>query len=129
MFVHSTCEETCVGNSRQDKGEVECIVSIVDELVRAWGVHAKLIGIVAPYIALCNLLREKQPEVESIGTVDSFQGQERTIIVVSLVLSDDRSAAGFFSEARRLIVALIRARRSRIVVRDNEFWSRTTDHF
>ena len=83
VLVHSTCEETCVGNSRQNKGEVVCIVSIVDKLVRARGVQAKLIGIVAPYIALCNLLREKLLAVESIGTVHSFQGQERTMIVVS----------------------------------------------
>ena len=81
VFVHSTCEETCVGNSRQNKGEVECIVSIVDKLVRARGVHAKLIGIVAPYIALCNMLREKLPAVESIGTVDSFQSKSALLLL------------------------------------------------
>jgi ATP-dependent RNA/DNA helicase IGHMBP2 len=88
------------------------------------------IGIISPYRAQINYLRD---EVEhrplladllarrqlSINTVDGFQGQERDIIYISLVRSNEQGEIGFLSDIRRMNVALTRARRKLVIVGDS----------
>jgi hypothetical protein len=65
----------------------------------------------------------------TVGTVDNFQGQERKLIVVSLVRSNSRYAAGFLTEPRRLNVALTRAKRGLICIGNSHYWEKTNSHF
>jgi superfamily I DNA and/or RNA helicase len=73
-------------------------------------------------------LQENLPDYEllaaskaliSIGTVDGFQGQERDIICISLVRSNDRNEIGFLQDVRRMNVALTRAKMKLIVIGDS----------
>ena len=88
------------------------------------------IGIISPYRAQINYLKdqvEQIPELQelvnkkllSIGTVDSFQGQERDIIYISMVRSNDRGEIGFLADIRRMNVAMTRARKKLVIVGDS----------
>jgi ATP-dependent RNA/DNA helicase IGHMBP2 len=92
--------------------------------------HPLKIGVISPYRAQINYLRdevEHQPLLAdllakrqlSIGTVDSFQGQERDIIYISMVRSNDVGEIGFLSDIRRMNVAMTRARRKLVIVGDS----------
>jgi DNA polymerase alpha-associated DNA helicase A len=75
------------------------------------------IAIVSPYSAQALLIREfTDCEVD---TVDSFQGQERDFIIISMVRSNEMFEIGFLKEERRMNVALTRCKRGLIVVGDS----------
>jgi superfamily I DNA and/or RNA helicase len=54
----------------------------------------------------------------SVNTVDGFQGQERDIIVISLVRANDDGQIGFLRDLRRMNVAITRARMKLIILGD-----------
>ena len=86
------------------------------------------IGIIAPYKAHLEVLRslirhyswynELQSQI-TINSVDAFQGQERDVIFLDLVRSNDRGEIGFLSDIRRTNVALTRARFKLMVLGDS----------
>ncbi|MFN3402527.1 MAG: AAA domain-containing protein [Cytophagaceae bacterium] len=85
-------------------------------------------GIISPYKAQVNLIKEKLAEfIEdpvalkkiSVNTVDGFQGQERDIIYISMVRSNSDGEIGFLSDVRRMNVALTRARKKLVVIGDS----------
>lgn len=55
----------------------------------------------------------------TINTVDSFQGQERDLIYISLVRCNAKSEIGFLRDYRRMNVAMTRARKKLVVVGDS----------
>ena len=88
------------------------------------------IGVIAPYRAQINYLKDAIEENEvlnslqqrrmlSVGTVDSFQGQERDIIAISLTRSNNHGEIGFLSDVRRMNVGMTRARRKLLLVGDS----------
>lgn len=86
------------------------------------------IGVIAPYKAQVRYLRESLNESPmlsdyaawiSINTVDGFQGQERDVIYISLVRSNQKGEIGFLGDIRRMNVALTRARKKLVVVGDS----------
>lgn len=84
------------------------------------------IGIISPYKEQVNYLTAKVAEDEflqqyqiSIKTVDGFQGQERDIIYISLVRSNDTREIGFLNDIRRMNVALTRAKKKLVVIGDS----------
>jgi ATP-dependent RNA/DNA helicase IGHMBP2 len=88
------------------------------------------IGVIAPYRAQINYLKDAIEENEqlngllqhrllSVGTVDSFQGQERDIIAISLTRSNNQGEIGFLSDIRRMNVGMTRARRKLLLVGDS----------
>lgn len=109
--------------------EAEIIAEIVAETVKC-GVSSHEIAIVVPYRSQARLIRQKLqkialeynlPDVTSVlvNTVESMQGQERDIMIVSLTTSDPFHAAqkaDFYFQPNRLNVAITRARVKRIVV-------------
>jgi len=84
------------------------------------------IGIISPYKEQINYLIAKVAEDHffknypiSIKTIDGFQGQERDIIYISLVRSNDTKEIGFLNDIRRMNVALTRAKKKLVVIGDS----------
>ena len=84
-------------------------------------------GIISPYRAQVQYLRRLVSRSEyfkpfrrliSVNTVDGFQGQERDIIVISLVRSNQEGQIGFLRDLRRMNVAITRARMKLIILGD-----------
>ncbi len=91
------------------------------------------VGIISPYRAQVQLLRQMVKRNEflkpfrrliSVNTVDGFQGQERDIIVISLVRSNDEGQIGFLRDLRRMNVAMTRARMKLIILGDVQTMTR-----
>ena len=59
-----------------------------------------------------------------MNTVDGFQGQERDIIIISLVRSNDEGQIGFLRDLRRMNVAITRARMKVIILGDRPTMTR-----
>ena len=87
------------------------------------------VGIISPYRAQVQYLRRLLMKREffkpfrrfiSVNTVDGFQGQERDIIVISLVRSNDEGQIGFLRDLRRMNVAITRARMKLIILGDRQ---------
>jgi len=84
-------------------------------------------GIISPYRAQVKYLQEalnanallQSLATIDIDTIDAFQGQERDIIYLSLVRSNDKGEIGFLSDYRRMNVALTRARKKLVVIGDS----------
>ncbi len=88
------------------------------------------IGVIAPYRAQINYLKDALEDSAvlndlllqrrlSVGTVDSFQGQERDIIAITLTRSNPQGEIGFLSDIRRMNVGMTRARRKLLLVGDS----------
>lgn len=86
------------------------------------------IGIISPYRQQIVLLKEQMQHAAhlksyanriTINTIDSFQGQERDIIYISMTRSNADSRIGFLSDIRRMNVAMTRARKKLIVIGDS----------
>jgi ATP-dependent RNA/DNA helicase IGHMBP2 len=88
------------------------------------------IGVIAPYRAQINYLKDAVEENDelsglllhrqlTIGTVDSFQGQERDIIAISLTRSNGQGEIGFLSDIRRMNVGMTRARKKLLLIGDS----------
>lgn len=91
------------------------------------------IGIISPYRAQVQFMRQiikKVPffkplrKLISINTVDGFQGQERDIILISMVRSNDEGHIGFLRDLRRMNVAITRARMKLIIIGNGKTLSR-----
>ena len=83
------------------------------------------VGLISPYRAQVQYLRRLLMKREyfkpfrrqiSVNTVDGFQGQERDVIVISLVRSNDEGQIGFLRDLRRMNVAITRARMKVIIL-------------
>jgi DNA polymerase III delta prime subunit len=98
--------------------EVQVVARAIEAL-RAAGVAATDIGVIAPYAAQVERLRAR-PELAGVevATVNAFQGREKEIVVVSFVRSNDDGEVGFVGDARRAVVALSRARSGLLAVGD-----------
>lgn len=89
------------------------------------------IGLISPYRAQVRKFQEfifesfefpnlrSFSELLTINSIDGFQGQERDIIVISLVRSNETGEIGFLSDTRRMNVALTRAKRKLVVIGDS----------
>jgi predicted DNA helicase len=105
-------------SSRENPLEAELVVRAARSLVDA-GLSPRAVGIIAPYADQVRLVRRslEEPDLE-VHTVDGFQGREKEAILLSLTRSNERGEVGFLRDARRLNVALTRARRKLLVVGD-----------
>jgi len=91
------------------------------------------VGIISPYRAQVQYLRQMVKKQEffkpyrrfiSINTVDGFQGQERDIIMISLVRANDDGQIGFLRDLRRMNVAITRARMKLMILGDTSTLTR-----
>ncbi|EMA10105.1 AAA domain-containing protein [Haloarcula vallismortis] len=115
-----------VGHSRTNPTEARLVAHLVRDLLA--DVPAEEIGVITPYSAQASHIRElladriDAGERVTVDTIDSFQGGERTAIILSLVRSNADGHVGFLGRPvdgpRRLNVALTRAKRYCAVVAD-----------
>ena len=119
-------------HGRINKAEAELVLSTLNNYINKIGRERFLaerldVGIISPYKVQTQYLRQQirkreefRPfrQVISVNTVDGFQGQERDIIIISLVRSNDNGQIGFLSDLRRMNVAMTRARMKLIIFGD-----------
>lgn len=117
---------------RVNKNEAELTLQQLEAYLTKIGKQRVLeeridIGIISPYQAQVYYLRQllrKRPffspykELISINTVDGFQGQERDVILISLVRANEKGEIGFLNDLRRMNVAITRARMKLIILGD-----------
>ena len=128
------CREEFVGESygRVNKTEARLTLAALQLYIEKIGLRRAIdesidIGIISPYRAQVQHLRQLLKKEEyfrplrhniSVNTVDGFQGQERDIILISLVRANDEGQIGFLSDIRRMNVAITRARMKLIILGD-----------
>lgn len=103
------------GRSLTNEGELEIIQKMME--ANAW--NPKDIGFISPYAGQVQLAKSLLPTGIKISTIDSFQGQEMPVIIVSLVRSNGDGVIGFLKDYRRMNVALTRAKEKLVVVGDS----------
>ena len=74
---------------------------------------------ISPYAGQVAAAKELLPKQLRISTIDSFQGQEKTIVILSLVRSNDDGDIGFLKDYRRMNVAITRAKEQLFVIGDS----------
>ena len=127
-------KEEFVGESfgRINKVEAELTILALQQYFEKIGKERILeeridVGVISPYRAQVQYLRQQLKKREyfkpfkgliSINTVDGFQGQERDIIMISLVRANDDGQIGFLRDLRRMNVAITRARMKLIILGD-----------
>lgn len=141
-------ETVLLADSKSNPHEVELVVKHLEDLF-ARGVHASQVTVLAPYSAQVALLHstirshrfiapstgtstsssgKKNTDTETVinadeielGTVDSMQGREKDVVVLSLVRSNAEQQVGFLAQKKRLNVAITRAKRQLVVIGDAE---------
>ena len=126
--------ESLAGNSfgRINKEEAQLTLLTLQNYINKIGKQRFLderldIGLISPYRAQVKYLRHLIGRLSffkpfrsmiSVNTVDGFQGQERDIIVISLVRSNEDGDIGFLRDLRRMNVAMTRARMKLLIVGD-----------
>ena len=119
---------------RINKTEAELTLAVLQHYFEKIGRQRILdeqvdVGIISPYRAQVQYLRQLIRKREffkpyrhliSVNTVDGFQGQERDVILISLVRANDDGQIGFLSDLRRMNVAITRARMKLIILGDTQ---------
>ena len=135
LISHSSFfKEEFVGESfgRINKAEAELTLMVLEQYFHKIGKQRILderldVGVISPYRAQVQYLRRLFKKKEffkpyrsliSVNTVDGFQGQERDIILISLVRANDEGQIGFLRDLRRMNVAITRARMKLIILGD-----------
>jgi ATP-dependent RNA/DNA helicase IGHMBP2 len=108
------------GESRCNAEEVGILRKHFDQLKEAVGSSWNA-AIISPYRAQVQLLQQEFASTEgvSVNTIDSFQGQERDVVYLSLVRSNDQGDIGFLRDYRRMNVAMTRARMKLVIIGDS----------
>lgn len=118
------------GLSRQNTAEAELTLATLKDyytkITKERVLEERIdVGIISPYKGQVQLLRRLLRKdtfwkpfrhLISINTVDGFQGQERDIIVISMVRSNEHGQVGFLRDLRRMNVAITRARMKLILI-------------
>jgi len=127
------------GTSSTNPEEAVFLLKHLTQLAVQLGPHYPVeqfpsIAIISPYKQQVYLLKElllNAPELQiyaeriSVNTIDSFQGQERDIVYISLTRSNAEGVIGFLSDIRRMNVAMTRAKKKLVVIGDSATLSRS----
>lgn len=103
------------GSSLQNEGELR----IVQKLLETESLDLLTTAFISPYSGQVAAAKEVLQKQLRISTIDSFQGQEKENIIVSLVRSNDEGDIGFLKDYRRMNVAITRAKEQLFVIGDS----------
>ncbi|WP_433900806.1 AAA domain-containing protein [Sphingobacterium puteale] len=126
-------EETENDGAICNLGEARFLKSHLKTAIASWRQSSSIeqwpsVGIIAPYRKQVSILREMLEQDEElqpyaafikVQTIDSFQGQEKDIIYISLTRSNTEQQIGFLSDVRRMNVAMTRAKKKLVVIGDS----------
>lgn len=135
--------------SKSNAQEAKLLIHILQEYIEMIGLQKIQdervdFGIIAPYKAQIRLLRKLLKMQKfyrhlrhqiSVNTVDGFQGQERDVMILSMVRDNDQGDIGFLRDLRRMNVAMTRARMKLIIVGNSitlskhKFYNQLIEHF
>ena len=118
------------GTGRLNTGEAELLVRELKNYMERIGIRRILeehidFGVISPYRAQVHYLRhllKKEPffrpcrRLITVHTVDGFQGQERDVLMISLVRANEKGQIGFLRDLRRMNVAITRARMKLLIL-------------
>ena len=123
-----------VQESKGNQGEANCVLQYVKLLI-AHGIQPDNINVITPYNKQVQVIRALTLADEhvdvfglrkiQINTVDSFQGRENDVVVLSLVRSNHGNNVGFLADERRLNVAVTRAKKHVFIVGNADTISKT----
>jgi ATP-dependent RNA/DNA helicase IGHMBP2 len=103
------------GTSLQNEGELQIVLKLIEtELL-----DPLRTAFISPYAGQVAAAQDILPKQMRISTIDSFQGQEKEIIILSLVRSNDDGDIGFLKDYRRMNVAMTRAKEQLFVIGDS----------
>ncbi len=131
-------DEKTEGTSTSNPEEAILLFKHMEQLITALQSHYTpenfpTIGIISPYRQQILVLQEQYQHAAylqpyrskiTINTIDSFQGQERDIMYISMVRSNTDNIIGFLSDIRRMNVAMTRARKKLVIIGDSGTLSR-----
>lgn len=135
FFWHVPNFEAKIENSYYNQYQACIILHILQTLIEN-KIDPKNIGVITPYICQKSKIKElnkrnkvvQNIEDVEIATVDSFQGREKEIILISTVRSNNKDQIGFVKDERRMNVMLTRAKRLMIVV-GNSYSLKSSEHW
>lgn len=133
-------EQNTISQSRLNTNEGILLVETLKLYIAQLGMDRLIdervdFGIISPYKSQVQLLRRLIKRDKSlkrllpyitVNTVDGFQGQERDVILISMVRGNDEGRIGFLGDLRRMNVAITRARMKLIILGDTSTLSKTT---
>jgi superfamily I DNA and/or RNA helicase len=108
-------EQGSNGMSLQNEGELR----IAQKLIEIAALDPLKTAFISPYAGQVAAAKDALPKEMRISTIDSFQGQEKEIIILSLVRSNDEGEIGFLKDYRRMNVAITRAKEQLFVIGDS----------
>lgn len=103
------------GSSLSNKGEIE----LAQKIIELGTCKADGTAFISPYSGQVTLAKEALPKALRCSTIDSFQGQEKETIIISLVRSNGENSIGFLKDYRRMNVAMTRAKEHLIIIGDS----------
>ena len=151
-FDTSQCqfgEKESRSRSRSNSEEARLLIHTLRDYIEMIGIERIQneridFGIISPYRAQVRLIRRllkwqkffrRLYHQISVNSVDGFQGQERDVIIISMVRDNDQGTIGFLHDLRRMNVAITRARMKLIVIGNAEtlsrhrFYAQLIEHF
>ncbi len=122
-------EGTSISNPEEASFLLKHLAALVNKLKVSYPENGYPgIAVISPYKHQVEVLKElvlSAPELLSVGdalsvnTIDSFQGQERDVVYISMTRSNTENSIGFLSDIRRMNVAMTRARKKLVVIGDS----------
>ncbi len=127
-------DEKIEGTSATNPEEAGLLLKHLSQFMAEWASKTKTpneipsVAIISPYKQQIQILNEQLTHIAdlqsflpsiAINTVDSFQGQERDIVYISMTRSNAEGVIGFLSDIRRMNVAMTRARKKLVIVGDS----------
>ena len=97
--------------------EIEIVLDIIKMYLNN-GINPKNIGVISPYANQVRTINKKTNV--DVKSVDSFQGGEKDIIIISLVRTNNNGDIGFLKDMRRLNVSLTRAKKKLMIIGNRE---------
>jgi superfamily I DNA and/or RNA helicase len=120
---------TSITNTEEASFLFKHLVSLAEILLEKYGEpDFPTIAVISPYKQQIEILKEQLLNIAAlrpvltkitVNTIDSFQGQERDIVYISMTRSNNENMIGFLSDIRRMNVAMTRARKKLVIIGDS----------